>query len=197
MAAAAAATKSLIISLSILLLICFTAISTQHDLEDEDLSFLEEADAESHHFYEDQDFENYDDLDEFNDGDGEYEDSESIPEAEIDESDVAVLSASNFSEFIDKNKYAMVEFYATWCGHCQALKPEYAAAATELKSEEVVLAKVDAGEESELAQKYNVEGYPTVLFFVHGVEKTYNGARNKLVYLFLSYLLNWIEFEFV
>ncbi|KAJ0535587.1 putative protein disulfide-isomerase [Helianthus annuus] len=53
----------------------------------------------------------------------------------------------------------MVEFYATWYGHCQAFKPEYAAATVmKLKVEEAVLGKLDAGEESELAQKYNVEG---------------------------------------
>ena len=55
------------------------------------------------------------------------------------------------SDFIKSNRYVMVEFYAPWCGHCQALAPEYAEAATELKGEAVVLAKVDAMEESQLA----------------------------------------------
>ncbi|KAL7612115.1 protein disulfide isomerase-like 1-4 [Lactuca sativa] len=179
-----AATRSLLLSLSILLLLCFNAsCKDTHDLDEEDLSFLEEdehdAAESSHHGYEDHDFENYDDLDDFGDGEGEYPDSESAPEAEIDESDVVVLNGSNFSDFLEKNRYAMVEFYVPWCGHCQALKPEYAAAATELKADEVALAKMDAGEETELAQKYNVEGYPTVLFFIDGVHKPYNGARNK------------------
>ncbi|KAK4763352.1 hypothetical protein SAY86_009120 [Trapa natans] len=48
----------------------------------------------------------------------------------------------------------MVGFYAPCCGHCQALAPEFAAAATELKGEEVTLAKVDATEEEQLAQSY-------------------------------------------
>ncbi|KAJ0704954.1 putative protein disulfide-isomerase [Helianthus annuus] len=188
-----AAPKSLLLSLSILLLIISTASSKQpQDLEEEeDLSFLEEAehdDTESnHHGYDDHDFENYDDLDDFETGEGEYEDSESVLEAEIDESDVVVLTASNFSDFVEKNRYVMVEFYATWCGHCMALKPEYAAAATELKAEEVVLAKVDAGEETELAQKYNVEGYPTLFLFVDGVHKPYNGARNK------DAIVSWVK----
>ncbi|CAH1438429.1 unnamed protein product [Lactuca virosa] len=179
-----AATRSLLLSLSILLLLCFnTSCKDTHDLDEEDLSFLEEDEhdaAESPlHGYEDHDFENYDDLDDFGDGEGEYPDSESAPEVEIDESDVVVLNGSNFHDFLEKNRYAMVEFYVPWCGHCQALKPEYAAAATELKADEVALAKMDAGEETELAQKYNVEGYPTVLFFIDGVHKPYNGARNK------------------
>ncbi|KAL8247596.1 hypothetical protein R6Q59_008812 [Mikania micrantha] len=185
-----AAPKSLLLSLSILLLLCFSAFSKQTDDLDEDLSFLEEADehddAESYH-HDDHDFENYDDLDDFADGEGEYDDSELDPEAEIDESDVVVLKASNFSEFLESNRYVMVEFYATWCGHCQALKPEYAAAATELKADEVVLAKVDAGEETELAQKYNVEGYPTVFLFVDGVHKPYNGPRNK------DAIVSWVQ----
>lgn len=171
----------LLLSLSILLLLISNSFSTQtHDFdEEEDLTFLEEDDQNDANGYEDHDFENYDDLDDFATGEGEFDDSESVPEAEIDESDVVVLKSANFSDVVEKNRYVMVEFYATWCGHCQALKPEYAAAATELKVDEVVLAKVDAGEETELAQKFNVEGYPTVFLFVDGVHKPYNGARNK------------------
>lgn len=98
---------------------------------------------------------------------------------EVDEKDVVVLKGGNFSEFIEKNQYVMVEFYAPWCGHCQSLAPEYAAAATELKGEKVALAKVDATEESELAEKYEVQGFPTVYFFIDGVHKPYPGQRTK------------------
>lgn len=152
--------------------------------DEEDLSFLEEEDGISTdedpyaQYY--QNYENYDDLED-NDSAAYEDDSHSTPA--VDEKDVVVLKESNFSDFIAKNKYVMVEFYAPWCGHCQALAPEYAAAATELKEleeeEKVVLAKVDATEESELAQKYDVQGFPTVYFFVDGIHKPYTGQRTK------------------
>ncbi|GAB2276755.1 Protein disulfide isomerase-like [Dionaea muscipula] len=102
----------------------------------------------------------------------------------FDEKDVVVLNGSNFDEFVLKNRYAVVEFYEPWCSHCQVLAPEYAASATELKGEGegeggVVVAKVDATEEAELANKYGVDGYPTILLFVDGEHRVYNGARNK------------------
>ncbi|CAL1370565.1 unnamed protein product [Linum trigynum] len=66
--------------------------------------------------------------------------------------------------------------------------PEYAAAATELKDEkDVALAKVDATEESELSQEHDVQGFPTLYFFVDGVRKPYPRQRTK------EAIVTWIK----
>uniref|UniRef100_A0A2N9HVL3 Protein disulfide-isomerase n=1 Tax=Fagus sylvatica TaxID=28930 RepID=A0A2N9HVL3_FAGSY len=183
----------LVLVLSLTALLLFSSLSltlskpVANDVvdDDEDLSFLEEPEdnndaahlSDLDHFDEgpadDEDFEDFTDLDE-----SAYQD-EGYKEPEVDEKDVVVLKDGNFSEFLKKNQYVMVEFYAPWCGHCQALAPEYAAAATELKGENVALAKVDATEENDLAQQYDIQGFPTVLFFVDGVHKPYTGQRTK------------------
>ncbi|XP_050160342.1 protein disulfide isomerase-like 1-4 [Malus sylvestris] len=103
----------------------------------------------------------------------------SYKEPEVDEKDVAILKATNFNDMVEKNRFVMVEFYAPWCEHYQALKPEYSAAATELKGEYVILAKVDAIKENELSQEYGIEGFPTIFFFIDGVHKPYAGQRTK------------------
>ena len=152
--------------------------------DDEDLSFLEESEgknAASHgggHHYPDPDDDDDADFENFSDFDG-AEGDEAYKEPEVDEKDVVVLKERNFTDAIENNRFVMVEFYAPWCGHCQALAPEYAAAATELKAENVVLAKVDATEENELAHEYDVQGFPTIFFFVDGVRKQYTGQRTK------------------
>ena len=97
----------------------------------------------------------------------------------FDESDVIVLSTSNFSDFIAQNYFSMVIFYAPWCGHCKALGPHYAAAASELKkfdpgNRSVSLAKVDSTQNPDLALQFDVEEYPTIFFFVDGMPKLYS-----------------------
>jgi protein disulfide-isomerase A1 len=152
--------------------------------EDDDIAFLSQDDAEEAHphlpqhdgFGSDADLdESESDLPQF---DAE-EDEEEV--AKFDESHVVILTDGNFSSFISKNKHVMVEFYAPWCGQCKMLTPEYAAAAKDLAEEgaEVALAKVDATEESDLSQKYDIQGFPTVLFFIDGVRLEYSGGRNR------------------
>jgi protein disulfide-isomerase A6 len=70
-----------------------------------------------------------------------------------------------------------VEFYAPWCGHCKALEPEYETAAKKLKGQ-VKLGKVDATEHAALAQRYGVNGYPTVKVFDYGLGKNDGKARD-------------------
>ncbi|CAH8360461.1 unnamed protein product [Eruca vesicaria subsp. sativa] len=183
---------SLLLFLSFLSFLLLVNVSNGSDL-DEELAFLAaEESKEQHHHQADphhdqyRDFENYDDLEhggEFHHGEqhhegGEYHEEEQ-PLPIVDEKDVAVLTKENFTEFVTNNSFAMVEFYAPWCGACQALAPEYAAAATELKGV-AALAKIDATEEGDLAQKYEIQGFPTVFLFVDGeMRKTYEGERTK------------------
>ncbi|VAH85125.1 unnamed protein product [Triticum turgidum subsp. durum] len=119
----------------------------------------------------------YDEEDLFGDDDGPEESSH----PEVDEAHVLLLTAANFTAVLAARRHVMVEFYAPWCGHCRALAPHYAAAATHLAEQgvDVALAKVDATEDHDLAQAHDVQGYPTLLFFIDGVPRDYSGERTK------------------
>ncbi|CAH8305222.1 unnamed protein product [Eruca vesicaria subsp. sativa] len=96
---------------------------------------------------------------------------------------VLTLDHSNFTETINKHDFIVVEFYAPWCGHCKSLAPEYEKAASELSSHNppLVLAKIDASEESNkgIANEYQIQGFPTIKILRNGGKsiQDYNGPR--------------------
>ncbi|GAB4855640.1 hypothetical protein Ancab_024261 [Ancistrocladus abbreviatus] len=94
--------------------------------------------------------------------------------------DVLVLTEDNFEQEVGKDRGALVEFYAPWCGHCKKLAPEYEKlGASFRKAKSVLIGKVDCDDQKSLCSKYEVTGYPTIKWFPKGSleAKNYEGAR--------------------
>ena len=103
------------------------------------------------------------------------------------ENNITVLTNATFDKALEKYENILVMFYAPWCGHCKKFKPELEKAAAVLRKENLIVAKVDATVEKDLAQKYKVRGYPTVKFFKKGVATDYTAGRRE------KDVINWMR----
>jgi thioredoxin-related protein len=62
-------------------------------------------------------------------------------------------------------KPVMIDFYTDWCGWCKVLDKEtYTDSDVIDAASKMVALKIDAEEKPELARKYNVTGYPRIVF---------------------------------
>jgi len=87
------------------------------------------------------------------------------------------LTDANFDDSL-AGKNAIVKFFAPWCGHCKRMAPDYEKLADAFSgSSSVLIAEVDCTIETELCQKHDVSGYPTIKYWVSGDVHPYNGGR--------------------
>lgn len=134
--------------------------------------------------------------------------TKSIEDLHENGEEVIRLDSKTFRYALDENNLVFVDFFASWCSHCQVLAPTWEVLAKvmydaneesleeggeeygeqELRVAEsldapVLIAKVDCVEQIELCREHDIRAYPTLRLFVNGNpfdDGEYRGHRTVL-----------------
>ncbi|KAK7030758.1 protein disulfide isomerase [Favolaschia claudopus] len=92
--------------------------------------------------------------------------------------DVTVLDSTNFDKNINMGA-AFVKFYAPWCGHCKKLAPVWKQFAKIMQGK-ITIAEVNCEADEKLCKSQGVSGYPTLVYYPPGGEKSEYTSGRKL-----------------
>ena len=76
----------------------------------------------------------------------------------------------DYNEIINSSKVVLVEFFASWCPHCQRMMP-IVGQIKELLQGQVNIYQFDIDEYAELAQANGADSVPTFIIYKNGEEQ--------------------------
>ena len=83
-----------------------------------------------------------------------------------------ILSFEDFNNYLDKNKYIILNVGAKWCKPCVALKPQLEKFVNVIDKFEFIYLKLDYGifeeEQEEFSKILNINKIPLTIFIVNG-----------------------------
>ena len=80
---------------------------------------------------------------------------------------VTQLTQQNIEETINNNDIVVIDFWASWCGPCQAFKPVFEKASE--KHTDATFASCNTEEQTELASMFKIQSIPTLVVFRDGI----------------------------
>uniref|UniRef100_A0A8B9K3K2 Endoplasmic reticulum protein 44 n=1 Tax=Astyanax mexicanus TaxID=7994 RepID=A0A8B9K3K2_ASTMX len=99
--------------------------------------------------------------------------------------EITSLDAGNIDDILNNAGVALVNFYADWCRFSQMLHPIFEEASNVVREEypdtsQVVFARVDCDQHTDIAQRYRISKYPTLKLFRNGMmmKREYRGQRS-------------------
>jgi thioredoxin 1 len=74
---------------------------------------------------------------------------------------------TDFNALIRSEKPVLVDFFATWCGPCQALAPVLKHVKDQL-GDQIKIVKIDVDKNQNIASQWQVRGVPTMILYQNG-----------------------------
>lgn len=72
-----------------------------------------------------------------------------------------------FTDIINSDKPALVDFYAEWCGPCKTMKPILEQLKNKI-ADDVTIIKIDVDKNPKVANHFGIQSVPTLMIFKKG-----------------------------
>jgi thioredoxin-like negative regulator of GroEL len=83
------------------------------------------------------------------------------------------------------NKLTVVDFFASWCPHCQKLAPVWDSVSSHFAETDVAIGKVDVEAHADIKKAFGIHRFPTIMYFEAGKPmqpdeaRRYTGPRDE------------------